>query len=185
MVVDSGGLAALIQGVMRRFFPLLFTPLLLISIHASVAEEKNGISVTVQKVTLDKSDSRGGYYMERINRTQGLKVTVKNVSFKDMKEGEVDWQILVKRYYASGIVSYTGTEKLKALKAADGQDMTIGAAQISGWKEGGSMEKDKIEWQIIVKQDGIETMRAQSTSTFDSLAKHAVKASPSNTGGGN
>ena len=149
-----------------------------IAIGPAFAEEKNGLNLTVTKKTLERADSRMGpyYYSDRIDRTQGLKVTMKNVSFKAMPEGEIDWTILVRKYYSNTIEKHSGKEKLKVLKPAETIDMTIGAAQISGWKDYNSQAKDKIEFQVVVLHDGKETVRATSTSNFDVLAKRAIKA---------
>lgn len=138
------------------------------------AEEKNGLSVTVAKVTLEKNDKRStSTYSkyERINRTQALKVTVKNVSFKPMPEGELDWKILVVGSYSSQISS--GSEKVKALKPAESHDLTIGNAEVSGWRDGNSKAVDKIEWQLTVKQGDTEIIRSQTIPNFDALAKRA------------
>lgn len=147
---------------------------------AARAEEKNGLSVSVSKTVVENNDTRGsGYYSDRINRTQALKAAIKNLSFKEMPEGEVVWSILVKKwgYSTPRIEIYTGTEKLKALKPAETTDMVIGKAEVSGYKDIGSQEKDKIEWQVIVKQDGKEIIKVQSTSAFDGMAKRATKPS--------
>lgn len=146
-------------------------------LHSPVrAEEKNGISINVSKTTIEKNDSRAsGYSSGRINRTQGLKASIKNVSFKEMPEGEVTWTILVRKYYSTTIESYTGTEKLKSLKPAEIVEMTIGSAEISGYSDSGTQEKDKIEWQVVVKQGGNELIKSQSTSVFDNFAKHSTK----------
>ena len=156
-------------------FALVFT----LTLAAARAEEKNGLSVNVQKTVIEKNDTRGnGYYSDRINRTQGLKAAIKNTSFKEMPEGEVVWSILVKSYYSTTIEIYTGTEKLKALKPAETTDMVIGKAEITGYNYSGTAEKDKIEWQVIVKQDGKEIIKVASTSAFDSMAKRAIKPTP-------
>lgn len=140
------------------------------------AEEKNGLSLTVAKTTLEKNDTRGnGYYSDRLNRTQALKASIKNLSFKEMPEGEVSWAVLVKRYSYSDILIFTGTEKLKALKPAEITEMIFGNTQITGYSGSSETYKDKTEWQITVKQDGKEIIKSQSTSAFDSMAKHAVK----------
>ena len=82
-------------------------------------------------------------------------------------------------------VMYSGTEKLKALKPAETTDMVIGKAEITGYNYSGSGEKDKIEWQVIVKQDGKEVIKVASTSAFDGMAKRAVKATPASKKSGN
>jgi hypothetical protein len=149
--------------------------LLIAAITSAHAEEKNGLSVTVVKKTLDRADQRNNsYYTDRIDRTQGLKVTIKNVSFKEMPEGEIEWTILVRKYSSASVEKYIGTEKLKALKPAEVVDLTIGSAQIQGWNYAGDQVKDKIEHQIIVNQAGKEVYRAASTSSFDTVAKRAT-----------
>ncbi len=140
------------------------------------AVEKNGLSVTVNKTTLENNDTRGaGYYSDRINRTQGLKAVIRNMSFKEMPEGEVVWTILVIRWGTNTVVRFTGTEKLKGLKPAEATDMVIGKANMSGYKYYGSAEKDKTEWQVVVNQAGKEIIKAQSTPSFEGLAKRSIK----------
>ena len=168
---------------LRLLLALVFT----LTLAAARAEEKNGLSVAVSKTVIENNDTRGnGYSSDRINRTQGLKAVIKNTSFKEMPEGEVVWTILVRKwgYSTPRTESYTGTEKLKVLKPAESTDMVIGKADVSGYAGYGAAEKDKTEWQIIVKQDGKEILKVQSTSTFDSLAKHATKPpTPAKKGG--
>lgn len=164
---------------MKTHLRLLLAIVFTLTLAAARAEEKNGLSVTVQKTVIENNDTHeSSMYSARINRTQGLKAAIRNMSFKEMPEGEVVWTILVKKanYSALTVESYTGTEKLKALKPAEAIDMVIGKAEVTGYKDYGLAEKDKVEWQVIVKQDGKELIKTQSTSAFDSLAKKATKA---------
>ncbi len=154
------------------FFAILFMGLTL----SSQGEEKNGLLVTVAKKTLDRADRTNGSYYDRIDRTQGLRVTVKNTTFKEMPEGEVEWTILVRQYSSTSIEKYTGKEKLKALKPAEAADLLIGSAQITGWRDWSAQWKDKIEYQVVITQGGKETYRTASTGSFDTLAKRAVPA---------
>jgi hypothetical protein len=165
---------------MKSSLPLFAAFVAVFGIFASAeAEEKNGLSVNVSKTVIEKNDERPGYYTyQRINRTQGLKAQIKNVSFKEMPEGEIAWTILVKKYSSTSTESYSGTEKLKGMKPAEIQEVVFGNAAISGWNDGYTQSKDKMEWQIIIKQDGKEMLKSQSTSAFDSMAKHATKAVP-------
>ena len=110
-------------------FSLLAASLLL-TIQPLRAEEKNGVMLTVQKKTLDRNDARGGYYSyDRIDRTQGLKVTVRNTTIKPQPEGEVEWTIIVRRagYSSGSLEGFSGVEKLKALRPSDTADMVMGA----------------------------------------------------------
>ena len=138
-------------------------------------EEKNGLQVSVTKKTLDRADTRGNYYYyDRIDRTQGLKVTIKNTTFRPMPEGEIDWTIIVRRYVSATPEGFTGTEKLKALKPAESVDMIIGSAQITGWRDWYDQAKDKMEHQVVVRHGDKEMIRLSSTSGFDALAKRAT-----------
>jgi len=165
---------------MKTFLRFLTTAAFALTLaSAALAVEKNGLSVVVNKTTLENNDTRGtGYYSDRINRTQGLKALIKNTSFKEMPEGEVVWTILVLRWGTNTIESFTGTEKLKALKPAATTDMVIGKAETGGYKYYGAAEKDKTEWQVVVKHAGKETIKLQSTTTFDNLVKRAIKRPP-------
>ena len=150
---------------------------LLVTAAVLPAEEKNGLLVTVGKVTLDRADQRRGYYYStRIDRTEGLKVSIRNTSFKPRPEGELEWQILVRKYYSSDIESSNGKEKLKPLRAAEATEMVIGGASVKGWRDGYDQSKDKLEWQVIIRHEGAETIKLQSTSGFDALAKRAAKS---------
>ena len=176
----SGGLTGPIVKIsyapMKLWFAVVVSAALLVTCAApGRAEEKNGLSVSVVKKTLDRADVRtNSYYTDRIDRTQGLKVTIKNVSFKEMPEGEVEWTLLVRKYYSTTVEKYAGKEKLKALKPAEVVELTIGSAQIQGWNYAGDQVKDKIEHQVIVNQAGKEVFRTASTSSFETVAKRAT-----------
>jgi hypothetical protein len=135
------------------------------------------VRLTVTRKTLDRSDTRAGLsYADRIDRTQGLKVTVQNVSVKTQPEGEVVWTILVRRsgYSSGGLEAFTGTEPLRELRAADKEEMVMGAAQITGWRDLYDYAKDKMDYQVIVKQGGVEAVRVQTTQGFDAAVKRAT-----------
>lgn len=155
---------------------LLAVALALTSSPAS-AEEKNGLSVVVAKVTLEKNDRRSSYSYSQTNRVQALKATVKNISFKPMPEGELVWQIVVVGAYSNTL--YAGLEKVNALKPAETQELVLGSAETSAWRGDSSRGGDKIEYQITVKQGGKEVIKFQTTQNFDVLAKRASKASSS------
>lgn len=159
----------------RLLLPSFFCMSLALGAAVSRAEEKNGLQVSISKKTLDRADTRGNsYYYDRIDRTQGLKVTLKNNTFRPMPEGEIDWTIIVRRYSSTALEGFTGTEKVKALKPAETVDMVIGAAQITGWRDWYDQAKDKMEHQVVVRHGDKEMIRLSSTSGFDALAKRAT-----------
>jgi hypothetical protein len=162
---------------MKTFLRLLISIVFLVAaVGPARAIEKNGLNVVVSKTTIEKNDIRAGdAFSDRIARTQGLKATIKNATFKEMPEGEVVWTILVLRWGTTTVESFSGTEKLKSLKPAESTEMVIGKADMGGYKNYGAAEKDKTEWQVVVKQGGKELVTLQSTTSFDSMAKRAVK----------
>jgi hypothetical protein len=163
--------------MLTRFRHFVLTLGFLAATLALHGAEKNGLQVTVAKTTLDRSDQRPGYYYStRIDRTQGLKVSVKNMSFQPKPEGVVEWQILVQKYYSSDVESTKGTEKLQALRGSETTELIIGSANIKGWRDSFDNVKDKLEWQVIIKHDGKETIKLNSTSGFDALAKRAGRS---------
>ena len=138
--------------------------------------EKNGFLVTVTKVTLDRADQRGGLYSyDRINRTQGLKVSIKNTSFSAMPEGEVQWEILNRKHDSTRVELTSGKEKLKVLRPAEVAELTIGAAEVTGYRDITETSMDKLEWQVTIIQAGKEVLKASSTASFDTVAKRASK----------
>jgi len=144
------------------------------------AEEKNGLLLNVSKTTLDRADQRPNNYLysTKIDRTEALKVVIKNTSFKPMPEGEVHWEILVRKSLSSTIESTSGKEKLQALKPSEEATITLGGAQVEGWRDSGGQTKDKIEWQVSVVVDSKELIKSNSTQSFDTLAKRATKITP-------
>ena len=154
-------------------FSVAFALALCLATTTARAEDKNGLSVTVSKTTLDKRDSRSTYY-ERTNKTQALKVSVKNISFKPMPEGEMTWKILVVGSYSSTL--YSGVEKVNALKPAESHDLIIGAAEVSAWKDYSGRGGDKTEHQITIKHGDKEIIKTQTNPGFDAMAKRASPA---------
>jgi len=116
------------------------------------AEEKNGLQVSVQKVTLDRADVRGGdVNMENLDRLMALRVSIRNTSFKSMPEGEVTWEILRRKYDDSGIELTSGVEKLPHLKAGESTEVTWGIVKVLGYRNGAILRKDELEWELTFK----------------------------------
>src|SRR3954467_6137167 len=64
----------------------------------ALAEEKNGLQYSVQKVTLDRADVRTDLNAQQLDRFMGLRVSLKNVGFKELPEGTITWEILNRKY---------------------------------------------------------------------------------------
>lgn len=149
--------------------------MLMLPLGAS-AEEKNGIQVNVQKVTLDRADMRGAdVNMESLDRLMGLRVALKNTGFKPVPESEVTWEIL-RRHYDSGALELTsGVEKLQRLRAGESVELTMGMAKVAGVRNGAVLRKDELEWELTITQDGKEVAKFASKSNFPMLLKRSVR----------
>src|SRR5215207_6782493 len=110
--------------------------LMLLLAREAGAEEKNGLSVTVSKRTLDRSDKVSSAYYTRYDRTQGYKVIVKNSSLKPMPEGDLNWTIVVTKalYSYGGVDKYVGVEKVPALRPTESAELMVGAVPIGGYR---------------------------------------------------
>ncbi len=143
------------------------------------AEEANGLRLTAQKTVLESETSRPGYSsLQRVAKALGLKVNGRNISFKDLPEGTLDYTIIVRRwgYSPDRYESYTGSEKFAALVKGAETNMTVGEVPLGGYDNLGSRKQyqDTIEgWQIVVKHDGKETFKLTSTAAFDKLLPKA------------
>jgi len=143
------------------------------------AEEKGGLQINVQKVTLDKADVRGvDVNMENLDRLMGLRVSIRNVSFKDMPEGEVTWEILKRRYDTAALELTSGTEKVPKLRTGETVELTIGIVKVAGFRNGAILRKDELDWELTFKHDEKETARFSSKSNFPMLLKRATKVDP-------
>lgn len=87
----------------------------------------------------------------------------------------MQWEILIRKHDSTRVESTSGKEKLKGLKPAEIADLTIGAAEVTGYRDSFENVIDKIEWQVTVLQEGKEVMKSASTAAFDTLAKRAYK----------
>lgn len=136
------------------------------------AEEKNGLLVSVTKKTLERNDGRT-VSSTRVDRTQGLNVSIKNTSIKDFPVGEVQWTLVVRKY-SGGLERYSGKEVLKALRPSMTTEVLVGAAQTGGYRSDYVNYKDKLEYEVIIVHNGKETLRATSDQNFALLAKRAT-----------
>jgi hypothetical protein len=142
----------------------------------ALADEKNGIQVNVQKVTLDRADVRGAdVNMESLDRLMGLRVTFKNVGFKPMSESEVTWEILKRRYDNAALELTSGVEKLQHLRAGESAEVTMGIAKVAGIRNGAVLRKDELEWELTITQDGKEVAKFASKPNFAMLLKRAAR----------
>jgi hypothetical protein len=159
-------------------FPFWFLPVCALSfafVAGLKAEEKNGIQCSVQKVTLDRADARVDLNSENLDRIMGLRVSLRNNGFKPIPEGQITWEIIKRKYDTMAIELTTGTENFAGLKSGEDAELTMGAARISGIRNGAILRQDELEWQITIMHGTQEIARFSSKSSFPLLLKRAVK----------
>jgi hypothetical protein len=144
------------------------------------AEDKNGLRLNVSKKTLDRADNPKGSMGREIDRTMGLKATIKNLSSKELAEGTIECVILIKRWSlsdASSIERYTKSLKLVALKSAMESELLVGDYHIGGHLHGTSTEHvdQLVGWKITIDLGGKKTDFINSSS-FEVMNKRAVPA---------
>jgi hypothetical protein len=163
-----------IMRISSRTF-LLYASALVLPLCA-VAEEKNGVQVNVQKVTLDRADVRGAdVNMENLDRLMGLRIAFKNVGFKPLPESDVTWEILRRHYDNATLELTSGVEKLQRLRAGESTEVTMGIAKMAGIRNGAVLRKDELEWQLTITQDGKEVAKFASKPNFAMLLKRAAR----------
>lgn len=125
-----------------------------------VAEEKNGVLLSVNRKTVTRSNANG------LQKVKTLGVSIRNSSIRDLPAGEVHWGILAyKTYYDSASSSKkgywvrdAGIEPLKALRPAEGTELILGGMDID-WK-------DRVEYRVVVMHGDKETISLCTDSDF-------------------
>ena len=141
------------------------------------ADVQNGLSVTAVRKTSDRLSGRGSYYYDTTKLTQDLKVDIKNTGIKAYPAGELQWTVLIhSRYYSSSMVKYKGADPVKALRAGEAVELSVGGFESESVRTYSGTMKDKIEYQLIIVHEGKETYRFQTTPSFDAIAKKASMA---------
>jgi hypothetical protein len=156
---------------------------LCVGIGALYAVEKGGLRVEISKRTTSNQDKNTDFGEKRIDRNMSLKIDVTNTSMHDMPATSVDYVVLIRKpYYSysdgtSNIWRYQGTVPLKQLLASEGTSILLGDFHIGGWQYGNSSQgMDKLEaWKVVITRDN-QKLEFVSSSSFDSVDKHAKDA---------
>lgn len=156
----------------------LLALVLVVAASPTRAADKNGLSVIVSKVLLESKDVRGAWTTAHGThdanvRTYALKIVLKNISFKPLPEGDLEWKVVVIGDQSS--VLYSGNEKVTPLKPANTQEVQVGSAAVTGWRSLTGKGQDKLEWQVVVKQGDKEIIKTQSTPNLEALATRAAE----------
>jgi len=110
----------------------------------------------------DKPDRANNVY----EVTRGISVTVKNTGRDTTAEGEVEWAVLVVPPAMGKHLLSSGRETLSSLKFGKAASFEVGSVPM---QEAGSNRQD-MEYQVVVRRNGAEGARVESTDSFDELA---------------
>ncbi len=153
---------------------------LMCSLSSGLAEEKNGVRLSVQKTTLDRNRERNEFSnWDRVDKALALKAEIKNTGFSPREPGEIKFGVIVKKWGTTPVIYelYEGTVKLPALKPAEDTKITMGKVPLSGWESSRNRKDyvDSIEaWQVVVLHSGTESVRATSSSAYEKLSERAT-----------
>lgn len=165
----------------KRCLPIsTIASLFLVTLFFSAAygAEKEGLRVeVVPKILVDGNAPTSSFQDSTpVNQEMALKATIRNISMKDTPESTIDYVVLVQRWgnETGTYSSYSGTEKLQALRIAEQVDIDIGKYHVGGHMHGGSdRHKDKLcGWKIVVNEGG-KKIEFTYPSNFESMSKLA------------
>jgi hypothetical protein len=151
-------------------FARLAACLFLSSVFVEAADSTR-LLVTVNKKTIgrftDKVVAGGGG-----SRTQTMAVSVTNQSIRPLPAGVIQWTAVVRKY-SSGLQKYTGKNDLPPLLSFKAAEVSCGVFDIGTYQSSVGVEKDRIDYEIVILHDGKESYRTVSVSNFAALAEKA------------
>lgn len=124
-----------------------------------------------------RADGRG--YFKDVDRTLALKIKVKNVSFKPLPAGKLEWNVYVKRwggFEVEQIERLSGTLDLPELVVARELELSGGEFQIGGHLHGSSkIHLDEVEgWKVVLTHEG-KVRSLVSSSAVPTLDKRSQR----------
>lgn len=142
------------------------------------AKKENGLSVIVQKTTLDAEKDRATFSdYDSVKRSLGLKLEIKNVSFDDFPKGTIKYDVIVKKWGSAGTYeSYSGTEEMPPLLRSQSVRLVVAEVPLVGYEgsAGRNAYMDKIEaYKIVISHGDETTFEVTSSSSFEDLKKKA------------
>jgi len=144
---------------------------LLLSGLFAAGDEQVRIQATVAKKTVVRPASRGALG-EESGRVQTLVLSVQNRSIRALPEGSVAWTAVVRRH-SSGSHKYSGVGKLAPMLSFKAAELQFGAFEVEARQTGVAVERDKIDYEVVISYNGKESFRTTSISNFAVLAANA------------
>jgi hypothetical protein len=137
-------------------------------------EDKLRVSLSVSKRTIVQPTEKSLAGDEK-GRVQALIVVAENLSSHALPEGSLRWTAVVKKV-SGGSLKYTGTQTLKPLHSFQSAEIQCGAFEIESRPGATAIERDRIDYELILLHNERETTRTASTANFAALAEKAQPA---------
>ena len=102
-----------------------------------------------------------------------LTVNATNSTIRAIPEGRLEWTVLVEKVYG-GVTRYSGVEKLPPLRSLQSKELLLGPVPVGETRTTTGLERDKVEYEIVISHNDEETLRTASCAGFarlDSVAK--------------
>lgn len=143
----------------------------LLSALSSSADDKPRVLLSVSKRTVGQPTGKtaGG---EEKGRMQTLAVTVENQSIHALPEGSLRWNAVVRKV-SGGSYKYSGTEVLKPIRSFQSAEILCGSFEIDSRQGLTGIERDRIDYELVLLHSEKESARVVSASNFAALAEKA------------
>lgn len=144
---------------------------LLLPALCCMGEDKPRVSLTVSKRTIVQPTEKTAAGDEK-GRVQALSVVAENLSSRALPAGSLRWTVVVKKV-SGGLLKYSGTEVLKPLRSFQSAEIQCGAFDIESRPGATAIERDRLDYELVLLHNERETTRTVSTASFAVLAEKA------------
>lgn len=157
-----------------RFFGTLLSGLCMVLLtprcHGVQAEE-GGLAVEAKIKALDRNSIEQPKGGDREWQVVAVRARFTNRGVKPLPAGEILWGILVAGPRGRQFIEWhQGRSELPELKAAESKELFLGQVHVADGPKGAPPQ---IEFQLVARHGGANTLRAESIAGFDVLAQTA------------
>ncbi|MCX6966528.1 MAG: hypothetical protein NTZ46_01890 [Verrucomicrobia bacterium] len=154
--------------------------LLTLPLATLTAAENGGLSVDVQKVSLERHDGqpRGGMGTMTIDRKMALRINIQNVSMKELPATTLKYVMVIQRWglETANYERSQGELQLPKVPPSTTSQVSAGEVTIGGHMHGTSdRHVDRIAgWKVTIVRDG-KNLDFFSSPSFESLNQKVKK----------
>ena len=145
-------------------------------VFVCAADDKPRVTITVAKRSVGRPASKAVAGVET-GRPQSLFAAVENLSIRTLPEGSLRWTAVIRKF-AGGSLKYSGTEVVNSLRPFQSAEIQCGLFEIDSRPGFTSIERDRIDYEVVYIADDKEIARSASVSNFAALALKTPSAVP-------